>query len=144
MKAERIWFDEKYAYLRTDDGRTGKLLLVRSPRLARASVEQLRNFRLMRDGIHWPDVDEDIAFTSFFEEQGEHSGINLGAIPEYLSISYLAQRFFGKSRSWLHNKLHGNLCNGKPATLSTEEKNNLKSALLNLSKELEEVAMGIK
>lgn len=144
MKAEKLWFDEKYVYLRTDDDRVGRLLITRSPRLSRATPEQRVNYRLMPDGIHWSDVDEDIAFSSFFESQPYSSNIDLNAVPEYISMSYVAQRFFGKSRSWLHNKLNGNLCNGKPAEMSVEEKFKMKEALLRLSREMEETAMAIQ
>ena len=45
------------------DGRRLSVPLAWFPRLANASAEQLRNLELMGDGegIHWPDLDEDIS-----------------------------------------------------------------------------------
>jgi hypothetical protein len=45
------------------DGRTLSVPLVWFPRLLSATAEQRRNSRLLGDGqgIHWPDVDEDIS-----------------------------------------------------------------------------------
>lgn len=45
------------------DGRTISAPLVWFPRLTRASKEQLDNWELLGDGegIHWPDLDEDLS-----------------------------------------------------------------------------------
>lgn len=45
------------------DGRTISAPLVWFPRLARATKEQRNNWELLGDGngIHWPDVDEDLS-----------------------------------------------------------------------------------
>ena len=45
------------------DGRTISAPLVWFPRLSKASKEQLENWQLLGDGegIHWPDVDEDLS-----------------------------------------------------------------------------------
>ncbi len=45
------------------DGRTVSVPLVWFPRLSQASKEQLNNWELLGDGegIHWPDVDEDLS-----------------------------------------------------------------------------------
>ena len=45
------------------DGRTITVPLVWFPRLATASQKQLANYELLGngEGIHWPDVDEDIS-----------------------------------------------------------------------------------
>ncbi len=136
---KKLWFDEKYAYLEHEDGTIGRLVIARSPRLARATKEELENYRFMVDGIHWPAVDEDIPFDAFDNEETE-AVVDLGAIPEYVSMSYLAQRFFGRSRSWLHNKLKGNFANGKPIAFTPQEMADLKKALEILSSEIKDVA----
>jgi len=48
------------------DGRELAVPLAWFPRLADATVEQRRNWRLIGrgHGIHWPDVDEDISVAS--------------------------------------------------------------------------------
>lgn len=138
---KKLWFDDKFVYLQHEDGTTGRLLITRSPRLARATREELENYRFMADGIHWPAVDEDIPFEAFTESIQEVSGkIDLGALPDYLSLSYLSQRFFGRSRSWLHNKLNGNKANGKPLAFNPNEKEELRKALETLSDEIRQVA----
>ncbi len=45
------------------DGRTISAPLVWFPRLSQASSEQLENWELLGDGegIHWPDLDEDLS-----------------------------------------------------------------------------------
>jgi hypothetical protein len=45
------------------DGRTISVPLVWSWRLSEASLEQRQNFEILGDGegIHWPDLDEDIS-----------------------------------------------------------------------------------
>ncbi len=47
------------------DGRTITVPLVWFPRLSSASEEQLKNWELLGDGegIHWPDIDEDLSVT---------------------------------------------------------------------------------
>lgn len=51
------------------DGRTISVPLVWSWRLAEATPEQRRNWRLIGDGtgVHWPDVDEDISARGMLE-----------------------------------------------------------------------------
>ena len=45
------------------DGRTISAPLVWFPRLSQATPEQLDNWELLRDGdgIHWPEIDEDLS-----------------------------------------------------------------------------------
>jgi len=54
--------DEEITALLTD-GRTISVPLAWSWRLSEATPEQRRNFRLIGagEGVHWPDVDEDIS-----------------------------------------------------------------------------------
>lgn len=137
---KKLWFDEKYAYLQLENGVIRQLLIKRSPRLARATKEELENYRFMVDGIHWPAVDEDIPFEAFTDTEESEAAVDLGAIPDYISMAYLAQRFFGRSRSWLHNKLKGNFANGKPIAFNPQEMAELKKALETLSSEIKEVA----
>jgi len=61
-------------------------------------------------------------------------------LDEYLSFSYISKRFFGKSRSWLHNRMKGNHNNGKPAILTYMEEQQLKTALYTLSNEIKMAA----
>ena len=47
--------------------------------------------------------------------------LQLQEVAEIVSLSYLAKKYFNKSRSWLYQRLNGNLVNGKPARFTKEE-----------------------
>ena len=55
----------------------------------------------------------------------------LGDLPEALSFSYIAQKYFGKSRGWL----------GKIASFTDEERRQFREALQDLSEKMTAVAM---
>ena len=46
----------------------------------------------------------------------------LKEVSEIVSMSYIAQKYFNKNRTWLYQKINGNLKNGKPAKFSDLEK----------------------
>lgn len=41
----------------------------------------------------------------------------LGELPEAISFSYIAKKYFGKSRNWLYQRINGNIVNGKRLAL---------------------------
>ncbi len=61
--AQHIEFTDDELVVSLVDGRTITVPLVWFPRLAAATTVQLRNYELLGDGegIHWPDVDEDLS-----------------------------------------------------------------------------------
>lgn len=63
-----------------------------------------------------------------------------GDIMRVLNTSYIAERFFGKSRSWFSQKLNNNIKNGAPATFTPSEIETLRNALYTISIELQEIA----
>ena len=65
----------------------------------------------------------------------------LGDLPDALSLSYIAKKYFGKSRGWLMQKVNGNRVNGKIAVFTDEERLVFRKALQDLSKKLSAVAM---
>jgi hypothetical protein len=67
--------------------------------------------------------------------------LKINPVTDYVSISYISRRFFGKSRSWLHNRLQGYNNNGKPDTLSAEDINTLQNALFTISDEIKSAAL---
>ena len=69
--------------------------------------------------------------------------IELAQLSQYVSLAYIAEQYFGKSRQWLNNKLKGNLCNGKRSYLSPEEIQKLSSALVEISDEIKTAALKI-
>lgn len=64
----------------------------------------------------------------------------LGDIARMLSMSYIAKTYFGKSRSWLAQKLHANMVNGEPAKFTDAELATLKAALDDISKKIGSVS----
>lgn len=57
-----------------------------------------------------------------------------------LNASYIAKRFFGKSKSWFSQKLNNHLKNGTPSEFSPVEIETLKNALYTISIEIQELA----
>lgn len=67
----------------------------------------------------------------------------MGEMAKALSLSYIAQKYFGKSRAWLMQKVNGNTVNGKAATFTESERQQFREALQDLSKRISAVAMTI-
>jgi len=61
--AQQVSFTDSDMVVALVDGRTVSVPLVWFPRLASASRRQLENYEILADGegIHWPDVDEDLS-----------------------------------------------------------------------------------
>lgn len=62
--------------------------------------------------------------------------LQLQEIAEIVSLSYLAKKYFNKSRSWLYQRLNGNMVNGKPARFTQEELQTFNNALQDISKRI--------
>ena len=62
-RAESVVFTEDEMIVSLVDGRRIAVPLAWFPRLAEATPAQLENWQLLGDGegIHWPDLDEDIS-----------------------------------------------------------------------------------
>lgn len=58
-------------------------------------------------------------------------------VAKVLKVSYIAERFFKRSRSWLCHKLNNSIVNGKPDGFTNEERLKLKSALATIAYEIE-------
>ena len=60
--ASKVWFDENKMSLLLNDGREISVPIEWFPRLRDASPAQRNNWRFIGngEGIHWPDIDEDI------------------------------------------------------------------------------------
>ncbi len=58
-------------------------------------------------------------------------------IMRVLKVSYIAERFFGRSRSWLCHKLNHDMRNGKPDDFTPEERKKLKDALDTIAYEIQ-------
>lgn len=68
----------------------------------------------------------------------------LKGVDNYLSLSQIAQDYFGKSRSWLYQRINGAIVNGKPAQFTPEEQLRLSEALLDISNRIKDTALKLK
>lgn len=62
--------------------------------------------------------------------------LQLQEVAEIVSLSYLAKKYFNKSRAWLYQRLNGNTVNGKPARFTNEELQTFNDALQDISKKI--------
>lgn len=62
-QAINIEYTDSLLIVELADGRSISAPLVWFPRLSKASKEQLGNWQLLGDGegVHWPDIDEDLS-----------------------------------------------------------------------------------
>ncbi|MDR0864380.1 MAG: DUF5053 domain-containing protein [Candidatus Symbiothrix sp.] len=67
--------------------------------------------------------------------------LQLKDINEIVSLSYVAKKYFNKDRSWLHQKINGNLKNGKPAKFTDKEIDTFNFAIQDISKKLGSIAI---
>lgn len=58
-------------------------------------------------------------------------------IMKVLKVSYIAERFFNRSRSWMSHKLNHDMVNGKPDDFTEEERRKLKDALDTIAYEIQ-------
>ena len=96
INVTEIWLTDSAVWIRTEDGREAKERFSDYPRLKYATEEQRCNFVSDADGIHWPELDEDPCFESFFDKKDqtilyrifiEHPELNASAIARRLGIS---------------------------------------------------------
>ena len=64
--ASEVWFSKDMLYVRLRDGREIGVPLLWFPKLRRASEEQLKEWRIIGNGvgIHWESIDEDISVSA--------------------------------------------------------------------------------
>ena len=65
----------------------------------------------------------------------------LGSVPEAISMSYIAKNYFGKTKTWLYQRLNGNKVNGKEARFTEEEARQLQTALHDLGQRLSSIIL---
>lgn len=66
----------------------------------------------------------------------------LDEVSEMLSLSYIARTYFGKTRSWLHQRINGNVVNGKKSKFSDVELQQFQDAIKDMSKKLDSLSIG--
>ena len=67
--------------------------------------------------------------------------LQLLGIKEIVSLSYISKHYFKKTRSWLHQKINGNIKNGKPCAFTNDELVTLNFALQDISKKIGSIAI---
>lgn len=84
LKIQRIWFDDSHLWGEDTEGKVYCQSLLWYRRLQQATPAERDNFYLGLDGVHWPDLDEDISFEGFQERNGRE--------PDELQTYFLTQR----------------------------------------------------
>ena len=67
----------------------------------------------------------------------------LGEIQEVISLSYIAKKYFGRSRNWLYQRINGYLVNGKPARFTDEERKKFVAAINDISDMLKKTSLSL-
>ncbi len=65
---KRVWIDSEYIYAEAENGDCARYPFSKWPRLAYATDEQRKDFKLSYFGIHWPALDEDLSFEGMFRD----------------------------------------------------------------------------
>ena len=98
------------------------------------------------------DSDKNVAremFLNDFESRTRNAVEDIGIsvkmlrVSKYVSLAYIANTYFGKSRQWLNNRMKGNLSHGKPAAFTRDEIKRLSAALVEISEEIKMTALQI-
>lgn len=97
MKIRKIWFDERCLYGEDDSGEVFRQSLLWYPALRNADEVQRMNYRIGFEGIHWPELNEDVSFESFTYKDAipapfqefflTHNEINIAGFSEYVGIN---------------------------------------------------------
>lgn len=69
--------------------------------------------------------------------------VGLEEITKVVSITYIAETYFKRSRSWLAHRINGNIINGKPMSFTPSELDTLKNALVDISNKMREASSKI-
>ncbi|MFT4205065.1 MAG: DUF5053 domain-containing protein [Chitinophagaceae bacterium] len=67
--------------------------------------------------------------------------IKLAEVSEIVSLSYIAKKYFNKQRTWLYQRINGNIVNGKEANFNDTEIKTLNFALKDISKKLSTISI---
>lgn len=82
--AQKVAFTEDSFIVYLTDGRSISVPLVWYPRLFNAKKQELENYEFIGDGegIHWPDLDEDISIEGILA--GRRSGESQSSLEKWL------------------------------------------------------------
>ena len=95
-RVEKIWIADGAIHIRCVDGSEAMEYIDDYTRLKYASLEQLQKYEADKFGIHWPELDEDLEFESFFDKKdrsplyllfSSHPELNASAVARRLGFS---------------------------------------------------------
>ena len=69
--------------------------------------------------------------------------IEIEELSKYVSLSKISKDYFGKSKEWLYQRIHGYNVNGKPAYFTSIEREKLSFALKDISRIAYETSLKI-
>ena len=69
--------------------------------------------------------------------------IEMLEISKFISLSQVAKKYFGKSRTWLYQRLYGYSVNGKPAQFTPAERQTLATALKDIAQMAQNTSLKI-
>jgi len=67
--------------------------------------------------------------------------VQLGEVADIISLSYIAKKYFGKSKYWLYQRINGYSVNGKTARFKQEEMDTFRFALQDVSRIMNETSL---
>lgn len=73
ISAKEVRFDNDSMWIELTDGRTLGVPLAWFPRLLNASKDELTNFSLSPQGIHWESLDEDVSISGLLAGRGDQT-----------------------------------------------------------------------
>lgn len=76
-------------------------------------------------------LDEDIA-----DMEENCIKLQLQDVSEIISLSFVAKKYFGKTKNWLYQRINGNTVNGKPCRFTKEELDKFNYALKDISEKI--------
>ena len=125
--------------------------------LRNASAEEREEFdRRFRSFIRSKSAEEKKLYTTAFAESAKDEvkkanelirqvniRLQMEDILKAVSMSYISENYFHKSRSWFTQRLNNSKVNGVPVSFSNEELNKLSLALDELGSKMKETARSI-
>jgi hypothetical protein len=135
LEFDKLWFEDNKIFIHTKKGETLWQSLLWYQRLLYATEEQRNNYYTSCSGIHWPDIDEDMSYESFYYDNPEPVGITrLFLTRPELNASAVARRM-GIQQSLLAAYIRGSK---KP---SKEREQEILNTIRQIGRELAEITI---
>lgn len=106
VTVEKIWLTDAAVFIKSSDGRVSSESFSDYPRLRDASPEERAEYTYDKYGVHWPKLDEDLEFDSFFSEKNHNKLYRIFVDHPELNASAVARRL-GLSQSLLAQYISG-------------------------------------